>query len=359
MLDDRGLTVRDLARAAGVSTHRAQGWIDNRTAPGRWGPALDTWLLSQGIHPRRAFAFEADMSDRTPSHLRLLQPRSSTDREDDMPENLTRQYLDPAELKLLELPIDPFDGEGEDAFLNPHLRTVETALGSAITSRHLIALTGPIGSGKTTLIQRLYARVSDERRIQLIMPASLDRHGITANTLAIAILRDLLGRDTSSQSQEQRSELLRKTLKDAAESRTFPALVIDEAHELSNRALVAIKQLWDAGLLHRQISAILVGHPELGGRLRKDPAVREVGARTRVLELRPYSAVDTAAYLRWRFARPEVGGDADKVFAPDAFTALATRGEHPLAINNLAVLSIRYALSRGDRQVNAVHVGRA
>lgn len=274
-----------------------------------------------------------------------------------MPEFVSPEYLEPEHLARLELGADPFGDPDGDCFLNPMLRGLETALLNAITGRQILALVGPIGAGKNVLIRRLYARVAGERRIQLIMPHTIDRRGITANTLAVAILRDMLGQDTTGLGAEQRAELLRRTLVDAQAAKLFPALVIDEAHKLSPAALVACKQLWDAGLLHRQLAVILVGQPELGARLAKDPAVRELGGRTRVLEVRKYSAADTAAYLRWRFAR--VDAEADKVFAADAYAALAARGEHPLAINSFAVRAIVYALSVGDRQVTATHVGRA
>lgn len=362
MLDDRGLTLRDLARAVGVSTYRAESWARNRVAPPeRYRATLDAWLLSQGIHPRRAFALEADMSDRTPPHLRLVKPDPlppATPDEDTMPEFVSREYLDPEQLARLELTADPFeDGESDEAFLPPWMRSIESALVNAITARHIVALTGPMGAGKTSLIRHLYARLSGERRIQLVMPATLDRRAITANTLAVAILRDMTGRDTASLSPEARAELLRKTLADAVANKVFPVLVIDEAHLMSASGLVAVKQLWDAGLLNRQLAIILVGWPELAARLRKDPAARELGGRTRILEVRKYSVQDTAAYLKWRFQR--VGADVDKVFTPDAFPVLAAKGEVPMFIGNHAVRALKYALSLGDRQVTGAHVGKA
>lgn len=253
---------------------------------------------------------------------------------------------------------DPFQEpeDPEDIFQSNRLIRIERALILAIQRHQIVVVCGPAGSGKSTLLRRLYGRLGKDKRVRLIAPASLDRRRVTHAALSVAIIRDLTGKDTSSLSMEARSELLRTTLEEQDRNCIYPALIIDEAHLLSNDALLAIKQLWDSHTLFRQLGIILIGQELLKARLRTDPAIKELTGRTQIIDLPPMG-VDTAEYLRWRFAR--VGANADTIFDAGAYEALAVRGEHALWINNLASNALRYAHGVGDERVSATHVGRA
>lgn len=270
----------------------------------------------------------------------------------------SREDLEPEELAHFHLGEDPFDDidNPEDIFLSSQHLAVERRIFKAIKARRILVLTAPPGGGKSTVLRRVYARAEREKRVRLIAPASLDRQRITHAALAVAILRDLVGRDTSSMAQETRSELLRETLADQDKAGLFPALLIDEAHLLKPAALVALKHIWDSHTLFKQIAMILVGQHTLHARLKADPSVRELTGRAQLVQLQPLGG-DVRGYLQWRFAR--VGGDADRIFSPDAYEALSARAEFPLWVNNLAVLAMRSAAAVGDDIVTRKHVARA
>lgn len=276
-----------------------------------------------------------------------------------MPDRHALELLDPEDLAHWNLPSDPFDEhyEADDLWLPPHLERIERMLLQAVRARRITALVAPPGAGKTSMLRRMHARAGRESKVRLLHCASLDRAQITHATLASAILRDLLGadRDYSGLSAEARSELLRKTLDDVDQAGLYPVLLIDEAHRLTDRALIAIKEVWDSHTFQRKLGVVLVGQVALEDRLRKNPAVQELLGRTQILRL-PALGEHVGGYLRWRFAR--IGADADAVFTAAAMQALATRGEHPLWVNNVAVLAMRYAASTGAARVDAVHVGR-
>ena len=240
--------------------------------------------------------------------------------------------------------------------MHPHLDSVEHALLRGIHRRQILAVVGPAGAGKSTLLRRLYGKAGREKRVRMVSPRILDRKKMDHESLTAAILRDLIGQDTRGMNREARAELLHATLVDHYNAQIYPAVVIDEAHLLTPRTLLALKHLWDSHTMFRQLSIIMVGQVPLQSRLKSDPALRELAGRTRLLEVPPLGD-QTAPYLRWRFAR--VGGDADRVFADDAYKAIAVRGQYPLWINNLAVKAIQYALSIGDERITARHVGRA
>ena len=183
-------------------------------------------------------------------------------------------------------------------------------------------------------------------------PGTNDRKKITHKTLSTVILRDLIGRETASMSQEARDDLLRSTL--ASQRGVYPVLFIDEAHNLSADALLAIKHIWDSHALFRQLSVVLVGQPHLADRLTADVRVRELTVRARLVELPPMDTATTQAYLDWRFARVH----AKNVFTPAAVDLLSKRGRYPQDIHNLAVRAMKLAAPT-SQVVEAEHVGRA
>lgn len=347
------VTRPQLARKVGVSPRTMTRWVMGHEAPsGNNLARLRRWLKARGVPPDLALEPD-DMSDLPP--IPPVQPNPAQETPMDVS---SLEFLDDEDLAFFGLSQDPFTPpeEPDDIFLPPELVSIEKALLQAIQRRQIVAVCGDPGSGKSTLLRRIYGRVRNEKRVRLIAPASLDRRRITHAALGVAILRDLIGKDTSSYSMESRSELLRRTLEDQSAAGLLPALLIDEAHLLKADALLAVKQLWDSHTLFRQLAVILVGQLTLEGRLRTDPAVRELTGRTRILRV-PSLGANTADYLRWRFAR--VHAHADQVFDPSGYQALQARAEYPLWCNNLAVNAMHYARVLGDDRVTAQHVGRS
>lgn len=275
-----------------------------------------------------------------------------------MPDITTREYLDPGALAHFQLRKDPFDDGHDpmDIWLSPELQAIESFLRSAIVQRQMVALVGEPYAGKTTLLRRLFAWAHATNKVAPILAASLDRRRITANALAIAVLRDLTGQDTSSMGHEARSEKLRRTLADQDRQGQFPWLVIDEAHLLTPNGLLALKQIWDSHTLWRQLGVLLVGQLPLKHRLLNDPEVREVTGRIRLIEL-PTIHSQAASYMGWRFSR--VGADISETFEPAAIELLAKRAEYPGWLNNLAIRSMLVARELGERRVTTACVGRA
>lgn len=362
-----GVSFRTLATRLGVTKTSVSRW-----ATGEKEPAADRMAdVELAIRELRAGAPRASTGaggpprPAKPTRLRLVgngddsttmtPPPSTPDEE--TPMQISREYLTPDEMAFFGLERDPFEegDDPDDVWMPPHLRSIESALFAAIRRRDVVALVGAPGAGKSTLLRRLWLRGSREKRVRLIAPATLDRRQISAGTLASAILRDVTGADVSTLGAERRSELLAATLAEQAQQGQFPTLVIDEAHLMNSSALLAIKHIWDSHTLFRQLAVILVGQLPLRDRLRRDPTVRELTGRTRILEL-PTLAKTTGDYLTWRFDR--VGAKVAGVIDARAIDAIALRAENPLWVGNLCVAAMRYAHESGDRRVLAEHVGR-
>lgn len=344
----RGVSHSAYARKLGVPRSTLLSWLHGQCSPlPDLRARLEAQLRADGFDPRIAL---------TPRGQTAPSPAPpSPDQEEE--EMLTREYLSFQVLERFSLSDDPFDDSEAltDGFLTPESAGVLKMMSRAVMNRQIIAITGEPGAGKSTLLRLLAARTASEANIRLIMPATLDRRAINANTLAIAVLRELTSRDTSSLASEARAVALAGALAVARKDGLFPALVIDEAHELSPACLLAVKQIWDRNDLYRGLAVILVGQPPLANALRKDATVRELAARTRLVEL-PSVERHVADYLRWRFKH--VGADADKVFAADAYTTIAKAVTLPLHINNLAARSMKVACAVGDMVVTSAHIGR-
>lgn len=367
VVHDLGVSVGAFAAAVKTSDRSVQRWYRHiHPITGEARTRVYAWLLEQGVEPHTVVEIgRKPVSRITPAtpapkarKTAAVRNPPATPRQEETPlETTTREYLEPEELNSFGLAADPFDDpeDPEQIFLPTRTVNLERQLYAAIQRRQIVALVGPAGAGKSSILRRLYGRCQRENRVRLIAAASIDRERIDHAALSSAILRDLLGKDTSGLTMEARSELLRTTLADQVAAGLYPVLLIDEAHLLRTKALLAVKQLWDSHTLYRQLAVLLIGQLPLQARLKQDPAVRELTGRTRVIEIQRM-ADDTADYLRWRFSR--VGADADKVFDEKAYKALAIRGEHALWINNLAVLAMRYASENGYRRVTDVHVGQ-
>ncbi len=358
------ITMREFAAMLGVHRSSLNNWQTGKSRPSPEQRLEAVWSLRQlGIDPGLLFPDHGrDPLDNITNLDAERQARgistTTTQDKENVVQILPREPLEDQELAHWGLDLDPFEDDPanpENIWRSPQLERFERVLFNAITRRQIVALEGEPGSGKSTLLRRFIGVYGPQRRVRLIAPASLDRQRITASALAVAILRDLTGKETSSMAQEPRSELLRKTLADQDKAGNKPVLLIDEAHLLSSRALIAIKQIWDSHVLFRQLAVVMVGQRRLGERLRHDPDVREVTGRTRILTIQPMA--DASDYLRWRFAR--VGDDADRVFDPDAYKALAVAGEYPLWISVRAEYAMRHAMNTGSPKVSALNVGRS
>lgn len=355
-----GSSILELCRAVGITRTTVARWMSGAKAPApQRRRRVERFLAARGIsagllfpdHVGTVTDLESERARRAPAST----PTSTT--QEEPPVLITsREYLEPEELGHWDLGEDPFEDpeNPEDIYLSRDLVRIERAMMLGVERRQILAIIGDPGAGKSTLVRRFHGRSSREKRVRLIAPASLDRKRITSAALSVAVLRDLTGKETSSFAMEARSELLRQCLADADAQGLAPVMLIDEAHLLEPKALLAIKQLWDSHTLFRQLSVFMVGQAPLKERLLHDPEIRELTGRTRLLEI---PRTDAGDYLRWRFSR--VHGDADKVFDASAYKALNTVAEYPLWIGNRAVMAMRYAYQIGEAKVSAEHVARA
>ena len=270
---------------------------------------------------------------------------------------LTKVTLHEEELKHYGLKRDPFTNEmesEEDILDTKDLQRAEKKILTAIAKNGWVAVTGDVGSGKTTLIKKIKGRVAGKKEIVLIEPRTIEKQYLGAGHLCLAILRDLgMEHIASRQDLESKARLVAYSLQEAARDGKKVVILIDEAHLLRNDALLALKRLYEfESGFKKLLSLILVGQISLAQRLRSDPGLREVSQRVDLYELGGLNGA-IGAYLEYKLSRAGLNGSAADLFDKDALKAISARADTPLLVNNLAAAALLKAFDYDEKRVSA------
>ena len=218
-----------------------------------------------------------------------------------------------------------------------------------IMSRAPITLiTGEIGSGKTTLIQELLRRISEQVTIGLVSNAQGSRGEILRWVLNALGLRAPAGGGTAG--YVEMFELLQEFLIEEYAQGRRVALIFDEAQNLSPEGLEELRMLTNINSGSDElIQLILVGQPELR-QMVLAPGMRQLAQRVAAsFHLERMGAGMVRAYVSHRLRR---AGGTGAEFTPEACEAVyaATTGV-PRLINQLCDFAMLYAWSGNQRVV--------
>lgn len=240
-------------------------------------------------------------------------------------------------------------------FLSKNHKEAFAHLLYGINNRYgFIALTGEVGTGKTTVLRTLLGQLQDDAyRMALIFSPSL-----TSVELLRTINSEFGLPAVSELSNELLAELNGFLLEETASGRTV-VLVIDEAQTLQPEVLEQVRQISNLETeSDKLIQIILAGQPELDVLLSR-PDLRQLNQRIAVrYKLGPMSREETRSYIRQRM---EVAGETGGVvFTWYALTLihLFARGI-PRMINILCDRSLLTAYGDERRLISASIVVRA
>ena len=208
-------------------------------------------------------------------------------------------------------------------------RQIARAVRAGLGSGRLIAITGPIGVGKTVFLHRLQDDIASEKKVTVAESLSVDAARTTVPTLIAALFYDL-SREKEVKIPTQGEKRERELRKLVVRSGKPVALFIDEAHDLHGRTLNGLKRLMEVvGRGGGNLSVVLIGHPKLRNDLRR-PTMEEIGHRTDVLAFEGLGE-DTRAYLDWLLGEcAEDGVEVDTLIEPAALDLMAMRLSTPL-----------------------------
>lgn len=216
------------------------------------------------------------------------------------------------------------------------------------TGGAVLLLTGPTGTGKTTLTRALFAQ---------------DRPGITLGLMNMAVpaegpilpwVLNAFGRDVPAEASpvELFQSFVDFLIEEYAEGHRV-VLVVDEAQSLPAAKLEELRQLTNINNAEDQVLQIMfVGQPELADAIATLPQLAQrVAAHAR---LSPLTAEEAARYVAHLLR--SAGGSGTE-FDPGALeTILAHTGGVPRRINQLCDLSLVYAWSDEHSPVSQADV---
>lgn len=251
---------------------------------------------------------------------------------------------------------EPFNVTADPALLymsESHEEALAQLIYGINTRRGFIVLTGEVGTGKTTLIQRLLDEMKDcHTRCAHIYHLTGGPKDLLRSVCREFSLLSGLDRD---QDIEDYLALLNQFLRDSYQRGENVAVIIDEAQNLSTEVLERVRLLSNFETQRdKLLQILLIGQPELGDRL-NEPGLRQLKQRVALRhELSPLSASECREYIARRL---EIAGGELSLFAPDAIQAVYSySGGIPRLINILCDNGLLAAYGSRQSSVDAAMV---
>jgi general secretion pathway protein A len=228
---------------------------------------------------------------------------------------------------------DPFSVSPDPRFLYSTPATDEAfaSLVYGVQKRKgFVLLTGEVGTGKTTLLNKLLDCLHKER----VPTAFVFNPLLDTNDFLDFVMTDL-GIEHNPADKGQMLMALNRWLLEQNGAGKTAVLIVDEAQTLSVQVLEEVRLLTNLETAkHKLLQIVLSGQPELEEKLRR-PELRQLRQRIALwCRTRPLTPAETRAYLSQRLRI--AGGDIDAVFTPEAIDTVHrfTHG-FPRLINNV------------------------
>lgn len=202
-----------------------------------------------------------------------------------------------------------------------------------------IVVSGPIGSGKTTLVRKLLSRHRDELTVGLVSNTQVDSFEELLRWILLGF--DLEYRDKDK--VELFHTLTDFLVEECAVGRQV-ILIIDEAQHLEDKVLEQLRMLSNVNADKDDLlQIILIGQPELLDKL-KQPQLRQLTQRITVeCHLQTLDLEETKSYIRHRIA---TAGGSEELFEDEAYEAIWKYSEGiPRLINLLCETGLVFAFA--------------
>jgi type II secretory pathway predicted ATPase ExeA len=202
-------------------------------------------------------------------------------------------------------------------FLTRHTEEALACLTYGIQSRKgFVLLTGEVGTGKTTLINKLLEWL----RLQQVATAFVFNSRLNVPQFLDYMMADFgIPSDTKAKSQV----LLRlyNWLLDRYRAGETAVLIVDEAQSLTDEVLEEVRMLTNLETFtEKLLQIVLVGQPELEIKL-KQPHLRQLRQRlTLRAKTYPLTLEECRAYVQQRLRI--AGSNGEEIFDPDAVAAI-------------------------------------
>src|SRR5690349_3924011 len=212
---------------------------------------------------------------------------------------------------------EPFRLTPDPRFLHlsePHQAALTAVLEGIFYRKGLVMITGPIGTGKTTLVHAALQLLSNKKmpiKSALLFNPTLSRDEF------LEMMLEEFEVECTSQSKPKRLAALHQMLLDTQRQGGTSVLFIDEAHLLSSELLDEIRLLGNADTHQEKLlQIVLSGQPELVPMMNR----RELSALQQRIasraQLRPLTAAEARVYIAERLRAAGLEGPSP--FSPQA-----------------------------------------
>jgi general secretion pathway protein A len=202
-------------------------------------------------------------------------------------------------------------------FLTRHTEEALACLTYGIQSRKgFVLLTGEVGTGKTTLINKLLEWL----RLQQVATAFIFNSRMNVPQFLDYMMADF-GIPCDSKSKSQILQRLYNWLLDRYRAGETAVLIVDEAQNLTDEVLEEIRMLTNLETFtEKLLQIVLVGQPELETKL-KMPQLRQLRQRlTLRAKTHPLTLEETKAYVQQRLRI--AGSDGRQIFDGDSLNSI-------------------------------------
>jgi type II secretory pathway predicted ATPase ExeA len=202
-------------------------------------------------------------------------------------------------------------------FLTRHTEEALACLTYGIQSRKgFVLLTGEVGTGKTTLINKLLEWL----RLQQVATAFVFNSRMNVPQFLDYMMADF-GIPCDSKSKSQILQRLYNWLLDRYRAGETAVLIVDEAQNLTDEVLEEIRMLTNLETFtEKLLQIVLVGQPELEAKL-KQPQLRQLRQRlTLRAKTHPLTIEESKAYVQQRLRI--AGSDGRQIFDGEALSAV-------------------------------------
>jgi general secretion pathway protein A len=221
-------------------------------------------------------------------------------------------------LNYFHLDEEPFRLSPSPRFLYLNEQVKEATAKVEFMTRHRTAplyMYGAIGSGKTSILRRLYEELSEDETytLRLVIAPNIK----AANSFLRAIM-DAFNVPTD-RAYERSLKLFEKFLVDQYKAQKVPTLFVDEAQNMTRDILRLIHYLLNFETSDvKLLQVVLTGQEELSDKVKR---YKELASRMIPIAINPMSPVDLEGMLRFRWSVAS-GNKSTIPFTQDAFTEI-------------------------------------
>ncbi|MGH7859849.1 MAG: ExeA family protein [Candidatus Binatia bacterium] len=205
-------------------------------------------------------------------------------------------------------------------YLTPGYREALSQLLYGVQERRgFMALTGEVGTGKTTLLQALLAHLDEETtKVAYIFNSTLPFDGL------VEYMLEDLGVDRPAGTPAQRIFVLNRFLIERCRAGQNSVLIIDEAQNLSPETLEQVRLLSNfESRTDKLLQILLVGQPELRNSLSL-PQLRQLNQRISLrCTIHPLDPSECGEYVRHRLSMAGAGSRSADLFPAAALDRIA------------------------------------